>query len=197
MALTTRALVQSYIANSASALEAIIDTIVAAVDARMLAYLGRTRIDSGTVTNEYHDGDGRSDQLLLREWPATAVASVHWWDGTTATLVPATDYALESPAQDSAGVLLYTPDGGAPAPWPSGRRNIRVTSYTAGYTTVPKDLEYAATIQVAWDLKRSGHAGGRLGERTQVVGDGNATYMVDSWAPEVLEVLDRYRAVRV
>lgn len=192
MALTTRANVQSYINDPGSSLNAIIDTILAAVEARALAYLGRTRIESGTVTNEHHDGDGRTDGLLLNEWPATAVASVNWWDGTTAELVPVTDYVLDSSAQDSAGILLYTPDGGAPSPWPSGRRNIRVT-YTAGYSSVPPDLQYAMTIQIAWDLKRSGHQGGRLGERTQVIGDGNATYMVDAWAPEVLEVLDHYR----
>ena len=192
MALTTRALVQSYINNSDSGLNTIIDTILAAVEARILAHLGRLRIESGTVTNEYHDGDGRSDGLLLNEWPATAITSVYWWDGTTADLVAATDYVLDSAAQDSAGILLYTPDAGAPQPWPSGRRNIRVT-YTAGYSAVPAALQFAATIQVAWDLKRTSHAGARLGERTQVLGDGNATYMVDPWAPECLEVLDRYR----
>ena len=192
MALTTRALVQSYINNSDSGLNTILDTLIAAVEARILAHLGRLRIETGTVTNEYHDGDGRSECLLLREWPATAITTVSWWDGTTATALDATDYALDSSAQDSAGILIYTPGGYAPSPWRVGRRNIRIT-YTAGYTTVPDDLELAATIQVAWDLKRTGHAGARLGERTQVLVDGNATYMVDPWAPECLEVLDRYR----
>lgn len=196
MALTSATLVKSYLNESGSSVDSIIATFIAAVEARILAYLARTRVETGSVSNEYHDGDGRSHQLLLREWPATTVSSVEWWNGTTATALSASDYVLQDASDSGPGILIYTPGGGSPAAWPEGLRNIRV-SYTAGHASTPKDIELAATIQVVWDLQRRGLSGaktsGQLGVRQNVIGDNTAIYLVDAWAPEVLAALEPHR----
>lgn len=190
MALTDAAKVKAYLGETGSGLDSILAALIPRVEARILTHLGRTRLESGAVTDEVHDGDDCREAIVLREWPATAVSSVTE-NGET---LSASDYDLDV----TRGRLYRLPSGltYSPGPWSCGRRNL-VVSYTAGYATLPEDLVSAATVQVAWDVKRTGHKGGRLGERTQTVGDGTATYMVDEWAPEVLSMLAPYRSVRV
>ena len=96
--------------------------------------------------------------------------------------------AADFEADEDAGLLFYTPDGSDPVPWPNGRRHIEI-GYSAGFAAIPADLQQAATVQAAWDFKRTE----RLGDRSAVIGDNTATYMVDAWAPEVKTVLDYYR----
>ena len=189
MPLTTLAKVKDFLAETSAGLDVPIAAIITSVDARIASYTGRARLVHGSVADEVHDGDTSRHAVLLREWPVSSIVSV---------VVNGEALGASGATYDpNRGTLAYTPGNAwSPSVWPSGRQNIVVT-YNAGYTTVPSDLEYAATVQVAWDLKRSGHKGGRLGERSQTIGDGTATYMVDAWAPEVLAILAPYRRVNV
>lgn len=192
MALTTVAAIKSYLNLSVSTHDTILATLLAATEARILQHLGRTRIESGAVSNEAHSPNGQSAYLVLAEWPATAITSVT----LSGTALSASDYELQS----AEGFLIYLAGGTTPVCWPAGIRNV-VVSYTAGYASVPADIALACIIQTAWDWKRTAFVGdgmgGRLGERQQVVGDGNAIYMVDAWAPEATEILAPHRRARV
>lgn len=189
MPLTTLSKVKEFLAETSTGLDTPIASLITSVGARIASYTGRARLDHGSVSDEVHDGDTSRYAVILREWPVTAVSAV--------VVNGETLGGTESTVDSSRGILTRTPvNTWSPVPWPEGRRNI-VVSYNAGYDTIPSDLEYAATVQVAWDLKRSGHKGGRLGERSQTIGDGTAVYMVDAWAPEVLSILSVYRRVTI
>lgn len=183
--LTTLALVGMYLTLAPGALDPGSETAtklaitISEVSERMETYM-RRRIGRRMVSDSY-DAMGNSDLLQLRTYPADGQdldVTLNGDDITADCLV------LEGP-----GHLLYQP-GGVPQCWPAGRRHIAVASQ-AGYESVPEDIQNAATTQVAWQYKRSLD---RLGERDTVLGEGTATYMVDAWAPEVLEVMDRRRA---
>ncbi len=187
MALTTTAAVKSYEGIGGSGSDALIDTIVAAVDAAIKQFLGR-QIESAAVTAEIHDGNGRDDFIVLTESPATAISSV----AISGTALSVSDYELDG----ANGIVFYRPGGAGYAPWPAGRRNVSVT-YTAGYSIVPADLALAATKQAAYEAKLSIVHGGRLGDRSTILQDGGvAQYVVSPWVTGVLDTLERYRRPR-
>lgn len=100
------------------------------------------QLKSRAVTGEIQHGRGQNI-ILLKEWPVTAISELridNQRDFTAAsTLVDPTDYRI---CDDGNGVL-YTGN------FPRGYGNIKVT-YTAGYTTVPSDLQNACLWAVTW-----------------------------------------------
>lgn len=180
-ALTNVDNVKEYLRISDSGDDAFIGRLIAAAQVQ-IAQFCRRQLISGPVTAEKHDGDGASDTLILREWPASSVTSVSI-DGSS---ISGSDYELDT----ATGRLFYKP-AGSYSPWPEGRRNIAVT-YVAGYSTTPSDLVLGATVHVAWIFKRTA----RLGERQYTVSpDVSGVFMVDAIAPECIEIFDRYRRV--
>ncbi len=182
-ALTTLSRVKEYRNTTGTDSDTFLAQLIAAVSRKMQNYM-RRRIVQESITDEMHDAGGRSDTLQLDGYPVASVSIE--LDGTA---VDSADFAVES----NVGHVIYAPSG-TPAAWPSGRRHISA-DYTTGYAQIPDDLVHAATVQVVWEFKRSGHTGsGRLGERSQVIdAGGQATYLIDAWAPDVLPVMSLYR----
>lgn len=179
--LTTLALTKAMLGISGSTEDTILTRLVSSVSARMERYIGRT-ITSATYTAEIVDSVGQT-RIQLRQYPITSVTTVVE-DGTT---LSASDYTTDA----NVGQLIRL-SGTTEIPWASGSRIITVT-YVAGYSTVPKDLEDAATQQAAHEWQKSKAGGFRLMEGGQQIGPGTTTYVVAPWVPGAEEVLKQYR----
>ena len=184
-ALTTLSRVKDYLGSSGSADDTILTQLIGSVSLRMQTAM-RRKIVAETVASEKCSAPGGALELLLRKYPVSASGFSVSVDGTA---LAAEDYDVEL----DSGIVFYTPGGGTPSPWPRGKRHIEV-GYEAGFGTVPEDIQNAATVQVVWELKRTGVRDGRLGERSQLVGDNQTTFLVDAWAPDVIPVIEHYRA---
>ena len=91
---------------------------------------------------EYIDGDGDSDDIFLKQYPVTKVTTVK-------------SYEVEVPARVNTydpGYVLYANEGYLHYPggwsamlwgWSEGHNNIYV-KYSAGYATIPADVQMAA-----------------------------------------------------
>lgn len=113
-------------------------------------YIGR-QIKARDYT-EYQDGDG-SDRVLVDQWPIISIASLHSdadRDFTSETLIDTTDYISYAEGR----IELVSDEGN----FPEGEQNIKIV-YNAGYAAIPDDLEYAATVHVAYMYNKSGHEG--------------------------------------
>lgn len=140
------------------------DTFLTNLIARASAFIKTVtrRCLNATSLTEYHDGAGH-DTIRLRDWPVVSVASIHEsadqvWDGTT--LVASTDYIVDS----RLGRIIKK----------SGVRfdrhplSVRAV-YTAGYATIPADLEMACLeLCVAKWRRRSNE-----GVQSKQLGDGS------------------------
>lgn len=117
---------------------------------------------------EYYNGNNRQ-RLALRERPVTTVTSVQLDNtgyfgkasgsfGASSTLTEGTSWVLSYDSRDSgvsdSGVLIKLPGVQSTfvtiseqreAIWPLGVGNIKVV-YTAGYTTIPADLQLAVKM---------------------------------------------------
>lgn len=176
--------------------------LLAEIEPAITNYIGRNLVSAART--EYLDGTGRP-LLVLRHRPVTAIASVHvdgaGYYGHGEDGFPATSQwtignqfapkSLEA-SEDNSGLLVAL--GGE---WPRGMGNIKVV-YTAGYATMPLDLELAANQLVA--LVRSGtDKGGPL--QSETIGKYAYTLLaghVPGVAPEIgtiRGILNGYREV--
>ena len=152
--------------------------VLTGADKAIKTFLKRN-IEQENLT-EFYSGNGRPD-LPLNQYPVSAVTTVHedpngyWGQGSgafpaTTLLTVGTQYAIE---KDNGGSLshrgLLRRLGWGPAWWPQtygsgklaasrapswqvGWGNLKVV-YTAGYTTVPADIQYACQTLVVWMAK--------------------------------------------
>lgn len=180
-ALTTLSQVKEYLIISGTGDDGLLTRIIAGVSLKMQTYMRRA-IVAESIVGEKHSAEARTEAIVLESYPID-VNSLAVTLSTT--LLDATEYDADS----DTGLLYYTPGDGDPTSWPAGRRHISI-DYDAGFATVPADIQNAATVQCAWEHKRVK----RLGERTSVIGENTATFLVDAWAPDVVPVLDTYRA---
>lgn len=183
--LTTVARVKTWLNETATdaTRDTLLGTILDGASLAMERYVGRT-ITSATYTGEKLSGSSCSDALILLHFPVSTFTSLSE-DGAA---LASTDYSVDLDAG-----IVYRADGST---WDAGRFNYAAT-YTAGYATVPEDLQNAAIRQVVLEFKRSGYRGDRTGLFSTVLSDGStASYRGDTWAEGVREVLDRYRSLR-
>ena len=185
--LTTLAVVKTQHGIDSSSFDDTISTVIAAVSLTIERYIGRT-ITEGTYSDEYLNGDGMSDQLVLKNWPVTsAVTFVLKEDGST---VASTNYTVD----DSSGIIYTLPDYYGSSAWTRGRRNFTVT-YSAGYATVPADIKQAATDQVRRQLYQVQPLGSNwLGKKSISEAPGFVTvYETAELLPGVRQILNQYR----
>lgn len=182
--LTTRASAKELlgIRTGTTAYDAVIDTLVAAVDGLVEDYCDRRFAD--TTHTEYYDGESNMRQLVLKNYPIISVTSVH--DDSERvfganTLIDSDDYTFDT-GDDSDGVVRFFN-----VSLSRGMRNIKVV-YRAGYATIPPPLKTAANLLIASIYNRR-KGSGRSSESL-----GNFSY---SASPEVwgdaLPLLARYR----
>jgi len=183
--LCTIAQVKAYLRLTGATHDAVFTALAQGVSEKMIGYM-RRHIVSDTY-DEYHNGGGYAEALVLRECPIS---------GTPTVTISGSAYTgFEQ--DDEAGILYYSSatDYLSRGYWPGGWRNIRV-QYTAGYASVPVDLREAAIRQVAYEAKLSGIRGDHLGvpAETDPTGISKTIDQLD-WAPGVRSVLDRYKRV--
>lgn len=130
---------------------------------------------------EYYDGTS-SDQLITSQYPVTAISLVEV-NGSAVV-------AAATPMQagwwlDNHGVILT---GGLR--FTRGRRNVKVT-YTAGYATVPPDLELVAQKMITNTYK------GRdwIGYSSKTLATENIQFKDEFDKPAQKSVLNNYRKV--
>lgn len=183
--LTTLDRVKRYLGETGTANDTLLSELMLSASNRIQRYCERGLV-AATTASEKHDGTGWADWIYLHSYPIEA-------DSVIVTIDGVVQAATEIEEDDrNAGRILYTPEDGEPQAWPMGRRNLDF-SYNHGFVPVPDDLVGAATVQTAWDFKRTGGSAGRLGERSNVIGGNTTTFLVDPWSPDVLEVLQRYK----
>jgi uncharacterized phiE125 gp8 family phage protein len=121
-------------------------------------YCGK-QMKSRTYT-EYQDGD-ETDELLTKQWPIVSVTSLHddisraWGSDSE---IESDDYVIYA---DQGAIRLINDE----TLFSIGKQNIRLI-YSAGYATIPTDLEIASTSHVAYMYNKSageGHTSLSLG----------------------------------
>jgi hypothetical protein len=127
------------------------------------------KFESQVWTELFHGN--RSNLLNPKQWPITAITSLKisgtrdWSD--PGVLVDAADYGIDS---DEVGVIYFG------AHFPGGFNNVQLV-YTAGYATIPSDLQLVCLWAGEWFYlhNQRGDAGrvsvGKQGESVGILAD--------------------------
>jgi uncharacterized phiE125 gp8 family phage protein len=169
---------------SDSTQDAFIESLVNRSYKILETYLGR-QIKSQTLT-EYYDGpkDNAQDSLLLNVFPIISITSIYddldriWADSS---LLDPANYVVY---KERGIVKLYRNEGF----FQQGIQNIKVV-YTAGYATIPGDIEDAGIQMVEHMFNRARTAG----FQSQSLGGKSETYDNDEIPAAVKRVLRNYR----
>jgi hypothetical protein len=169
MPITTAASWKAYRRIASSEYDAPVGVLIPVVEAEIQRYIGRV-INEATYTDEVYSGDG-TQVLLLRNWPVTAISAVKYVsDSGTETTLAATDYRCITGTENRGELrrMPYSPPSigagryvdewrsqGCRPVWREGFGNYSVT-YTAGYATVPGDVEMAAWALIDSHLEDQG-----------------------------------------
>lgn len=174
MSLITLNNLKTFLGITTASEDATLGPVVAAVDAAVKKYLGRTLERAARV--DYFCGNGRP-RLYLRESPLAELGYVRVDQGgyygqgvgspfgTETQLTLGSDFVYESVLQDETnrGCLIHLGAG-----WPCGVGNIKV-SYTAGYTTIPSDVVLACYSLAT--VLRAGREDGGVPMQSENLGD--------------------------
>lgn len=163
--LTTLTKVKLHLGIADTSEDTKLDQWILEVESSVLQWLKRAIVSAERT--EYYSGSGRK-MLVLRHRPVTAVGSVkvdqqgYFGDNSDSfddsTLwTRGVDWALPraDASEENGGMLMAVGAGGL---WPLGDGNIKVV-YTAGYTTIPADLELAVNSLVG-AVRKMAEAGG-------------------------------------
>ena len=167
------------IQSSDTSQDALLERFINSASEQVERYCGRKFALRSFV--EVRDGT-RSNEMLLENWPVVSVTSVHV-DTSRAfgaeSLLLASEYGVQAPN------ILRRHD----AFWPRGSMVVRV-EYTAGYATIPADLEDACVMLVEHRYRMKNDR--RLG-RTSSGKQGESISYTETWPQEVLDLLEPYR----
>ena len=158
--------------------DAQLQRLLTAVSVGIQAWLNRS-LPTATYS-ETKNGNGRA-AIMVMNYPVTAVASVTI-DGVaipTRTSVTASGYSFDSD-------MIYL-DGYT---FNRGNQNVALT-YTAGYVTIPLDLEQAAIELMAMRYKERD----RIGHASLSVGGETTAFITKDMPDSVKTVLMNYRRV--
>jgi hypothetical protein len=144
--------------------------------AREFSSLSRTELAHGN----------RSNTLIPLQYPITAVSEIRisserdW--GNALTLVPANEYGISN---DGLSITFYG------QVMPSGFDNVRII-YTAGYSTIPADLEMA----VIWasEFYYLNNNRGDMG-RTNVSKQGESVSILEDMPRMIRSIIQMYKRV--
>lgn len=216
MSFTTIDLVKGHLQLESDELDAQLATLITWVDSQITSYVQRSLSAQSAVT-EYFSGNGQP-YIELREAPIRSITGL-WVDqdgyfgqgpsspfASADELTEGTDFVLvrddplDSTRSASGLVKRLVYDG-----WERGDGNIKVT-YAGGFATLPKDVEAAATLQVASYAKRVENKGAEGPVQSERLGDYAVTYalsmpaaaaLVRPLLPEVAAILQPYRHIQV
>lgn len=131
---------------------------------------------------EYQDGRGQN-VILLKQWPVNALTEIRIDNSSlflADTVQPLADYAL---VDDNMALLRIN------STFHRGYRNIKIT-YSAGYATVPSDLQEAALWTMFWKFKTRN--AGDIGRTTQTK-EGESTSYSQEAPADVKNAIARYK----
>jgi hypothetical protein len=185
MALCTVSGVKAYygLTDSTTDIDNLLQSLVDSVSAQFETYCGRTFALSDYV--EYYDGSGKN-RLSLDQYPITTISGI-WddvnWLWTASTLISGTYYRTVNNSS-----LVFSDS----ATLTKGEQNIKV-AYSAGYATIPYDLEQACIEEVLVKYKVRKN----VEIRSKTLPDGTVVYGgTDAKEPfrgSTTEVLNKYR----
>lgn len=154
--------VKAWIGITTSSEDDVISAAITAISLYWLWRTGRDSLNSNVAYNERYDGSGTRRQFL-RNVPVTVVSSVTV-DGVAIPETP--DFISYGWALDRSGRSISLIGGGGwqdgdarralagrPPRFTQGVQNVQI-QYTAGYSTVPPDVEDAVKKHVAVAYKR-------------------------------------------
>lgn len=181
-ALTTLAQAKSQLAIPGVTEDARVEMFINAASARIERFCDR-RFKQASYS-EYHHGRGQN-LLLPLEYPIISIAEIRVSDDKVWTegLVPSTDYFIVDYDQ-AIQYLGY---------FPSGFGNIRLM-YSAGYATIPSDLEMACLWYVEWYFKHRDR--GDMG-RTSISKGDESVGVLDASPKMIQEILLDYKRTEI
>jgi len=170
--LTTLAAVKAYLKTPNSAADDLLSDLITRASAAVENYCQRSLLSSSRV--EFRDGTGGA-VMLLREYPIQSIQSVVI-DGN---LIPPSAYALYNRTLKLTG-YRFTRD----------QMNVCIT-YTAGYLTVPPDVEQACIESVAQMYKRAEH----IDVSSKSLQGESTTYIQTDISAAAQQMLNNYKIV--
>ncbi len=185
--------VQGYLGNTDAALVPILTTLVANASAFIERYCGRI-FELGTYT-ETRNGNG-SEVMFLRQGPIVSVQSV-MVDGVAIPAAPdaiSYGYVFDERQVYLRGYARVSPSApgtmiGSVGSFRRGIQNV-VIAYTAGYATIPLDLNQACVELVADKYAKRK----RIDEKSQTTGQQmTASYDMSDISARVKTVINAYR----
>lgn len=185
IALITLAQAKTFLKVTASSEDSLLGDLINSMSYAAKSYCGVNFVQANYT--EYYDGDGCLDHLILRNAPLISVASMY--DDlqrlfTSASLISTDDYQLEL----GAGIVRLWNNRGR---FSNGKGNIKIT-YSAGYASIPYDLQHAALLMVLHAYKRH-YQDQRIGLVSETIGDRNMTYANEDIPKSAKSILDKYR----
>lgn len=141
------------------------------------------RFKESTYTQELLDGKG-SYEVTLKNYPVTTFTLLEKRNATDNTnswnTVDTDDYYIDTDSGLLTSVCKFS----------NGIQNYRAT-YTAGYATIPYDLQYACAVIVGDFLKKAKSAGIKL----ESLGDHSITFEAISMTnPAVMDIINKYKS---
>jgi hypothetical protein len=168
--------------------DALLTRLVSAASAFLLNWLNRP-ILTATYTTEKYNGDGHTG-IKTRAWPITAVGALL----VNGVAVPASPDGLSNGYvfDDNFIYLLGANVNSFPSGvFGKGIKNVSIT-YTAGYPSVPLDIEQACIELVSLKYKERQ----RIGLQSQALaGQGTTSYTPRDLGADTKSMLQNYRNV--
>lgn len=182
MALCTLSEAKEYADITTTTNDTLLTNLISRVSTEIETYCDR--IFSSASYIDYHDGSG-NDKLYTDHYPIITGEGVEVWDDTewdweTTDLIDSNDYMII----DDRGIFLQS------SIFVDGTKNVKV-SYTAGYDTIPTDLTQVCIEEVIHTFKRRKH----IDVANKNLPDGTVTYIIDSFLPKTLVILNHYKRV--
>lgn len=199
MSLVTLAKYKEYlkIGSSDTTRDAELTDMASAVEKRIKTFLNRD-LETASYVEIYNGTD--CGELPLRQTPITAITKVEEYEGLDSTNTEVwvtyalgTDYERLFIPTTAHAIMMYGRD------FSYGMQNYRIT-YTAGYSTIPADIQLACKelLKVTWDNSPVNQ--GRLGFLSTSANGGSATenLSLDSEIEmKILKKIEHHRAFNV
>lgn len=182
--ITTKTKVKNYLNISSDSDNDLLDTLCNSITAWIEKFCNGRRFKSTEYTEELYDGDNLNGRWLqTNNYPVTSWTKLEYNAGSTSNPNWVEYDESDYETYNNQGIVWFDR-------LETGKRNIRVT-YTAGYDSMPYDLELLATKMVARTYEK------RLSEHKESEGSPDLNI---SWGkflqPEDIQVLNNYsRAV--
>ena len=200
MAYTNKANIQNYLMiNISDSFASVITGWIEVVKEFIDNYTGRTFEDE-LDTYKLYDGDG-TNELLTDDFRDLTKIEILDDDGDVDYTLDSASYYYVYPSNINPKNRIVINSANAPITiFPKGNQNVKVYA-TFGYQdSVPKDIEFAATMLVAQIIQQGGYDVGRE-IKSEKLGEYSITYQdIEKMAEQditVMKILDKYRIIRV